>query len=371
MQLFRLIPQIEKYDNIDQLVEEYQFSDGDFFLVTKSVYNEAIKDKYNFKHIYFKNDYVLGEPDSDSMEQLINDFLSTKCQRIIAIGGGAVIDMAKILTIAYEGMDLLSIFQKKVQPNRLRDLIAIPTTCGAGSEVSNISILEMKAINSKLGLAIDEIFPTKAIIIPSLMRTIPYFNFITSSIDGLIHAIESYLSPKSNIYTNLYQFKAIEIYLNGFISLSNDKRNMGKLLEEFLIASNFAGIAFSNTGTGAVHAISYPLSGKYHVTHGQANALFLTSVLNKYQELGCGSKLIELQKMIGNLLLCDCDKSFAQLDRLLKRLVEMPLLRDFGMLEEEIITFSDSVIINQQRLLSNSYLPLSKEDIVNIYRQLF
>ena len=175
---------------------------------------------------------------------------------------------------------------------KVRELIAVPTTCGSGSEVSNVTIAELTELHTKMGLAADELFPDHAVLIPELLEKLPYSYFAASAIDALIHAVESFVSPKASRYTEMFSLKAVEMIIGGFkdmIQHGPDYRM--NLLEDFLVASNFAGIAFGNAGTGAVHAMSYPLSGKYHVPHGEANYPFFTTIFAKYAELNPKGKL--------------------------------------------------------------------------------
>ena len=132
------------------------------------------------------------------IDALLEDFRQGDYKRIIAIGGGAVIDMAKILVLDGEAK-AESYYRKEVPLRKVRTLLAVPTTCGAGSEVSNVSITEITSIHSKLGLAVDEIYADEAVLIPELLRELPYEFFATSAIDAFIHAIESFVSPKANL----------------------------------------------------------------------------------------------------------------------------------------------------------------------------
>jgi 4-hydroxybutyrate dehydrogenase len=144
-----------------------------------------------------------------------------------------------------------------------------------------------------------------------------------------------------------------------------------ELLEDFLIASNLAGIAFGNAGTGAVHAMSYPLSGVYHVTHGEANYQFLTAVFSAYQKLDPNGKIRQLNEFLGGLLKCDPSDVYAQLESLLNQIISRKQLREYGMKEAEIQTFAKSVEESQQRLLNQSYVKLTVAQMADIYRELF
>ncbi len=371
MRLFRLMPEILSYKGPEDFLAELCPCESDFVFISKSTYTQYFDGKFGDATVSFKGDYAKGEPTDAALNHLIQDFMKKPYKRIIAIGGGSVIDMAKALTVT-DGSDAVKLFQKEVEIVKRRELLAVPTTCGAGSEVSNISILGIASMESKFGLVVDEIFPDQAVLIGKLIENLPDHFFITSAIDGLIHSIESYLSAKSNVYTELYGEKAIRDYIKGFRRIASEGIGVkASISEEFLIASNMAGIAFSNTGTGAVHAISYPLSGKYHVTHGEANALFLSAVLKLYESKDNGTKLTQLKNILAQALACDPADAIDALDKLLSEIIELPALHTYGMQESEIDLFANSVVENQQRLLSNSYIPVETEDIQTIYQHLF
>ena len=188
----------------------------------------------------------------------------------------------------------------------------------------------------------------------------------------MIHASESLLSPKSNSYTSFFSKNAIQLLIKGFINLNKygeDYRFQD--LDSFLIASNYAGIAFGNTGTGAVHALSYPLSGKYHVTHGEANYQFFIAVLHKYEELQPQGNILLLKQELAQALSCPIDSVFDELDNLLSALLFKKRLQEYGMKYNEIEEFTQSVLQSQQRLLSNTPITLTETDILSIYKQLF
>jgi 4-hydroxybutyrate dehydrogenase len=135
--------------------------------------------------------------------------------RIFAIGGGSVIDIAKILVL--KGAKItLDIFEKTVPIIKDKELIVVPTTCGTGSEVTNISIAFIESKGTKMGLAVDELFPDHAVLIPSMLEKLPFEFFVYSSMDALIHASESFLSPRANNYTETFSIRAIEMIMDGY-----------------------------------------------------------------------------------------------------------------------------------------------------------
>lgn len=371
MKLFQQKTKVEKYQTAEEFVQEYQIGKGDFILTSKSVYDAHFSSMGLGASVAFKGDYGKGEPTDEMIDALMRDFRRTDAERIVAIGGGAVIDMAKILVLdgEYKTED---IFLRKVPLRKARPLIAVPTTCGAGSEVSNVSIAELTGLHTKLGLAADEIYADDAVLIPELLQELPYSFFATSAIDAFIHAIESYVSPRANLYTRMFSCKAMEMIIRGFriIDEKGEEARM-ELLDDFLTASNLAGIAFGNAGTGMVHAMSYPLSGVYHVTHGEANYQFLTAVFAAYQRWNPDGGILELNRFLGALLECGEEQVYPQLEELLDRIIARKRLHDYGMKEEEIHSFAVSVDASQQRLLNQSYVKPSVAQLEEVYRQLY
>ncbi|MGN1266623.1 MAG: 4-hydroxybutyrate dehydrogenase [Dorea sp.] len=371
MKVFQQKTKIQKFEYVQDFIAEYNICESDFILASKSIY-ETYFAPLNLKAtVAFKSTYGAGEPTDIMMDELLEDFRKTNCTRIIAIGGGAVIDMAKILVLD-GNYTTEEIFRRQVPLKKVRTLLAVPTTCGAGSEVSNVSITQLSAIQSKLGLAVDEIYADDAVLIPELLSRLPYSFFATSAIDAFIHAIESYVSPRATLYTEMFSMKAMEMIIEGFKEIvENGAEHRMELLDEFLTASNLAGVAFGNAGTGIVHAMSYPLSGVYHVTHGEANYQFLTAAFAFYQAQNPDGKIQGLNKFLARLLECDEQEVYSELEKLLGKIIERKPLREYGMTEEETVSFAKSVEATQQRLLNQSYVKPTWEQMAEIYRKLY
>ena len=199
----------------------------------------------------------------------------------------------------------------------------------------------------------------------------PYEVFATSAIDALIHAAESYLSPKASPYTELFSLEAIRLIISGFTKvLAEGESARMALLSDFLMASNMAGIAFANAGTGAVHAMSYPLSGKYHVTHGEANYQFFTAVFKEYRRQRPEGKILTLEALIAKELGCEADKVYDALETLLDRIIPRKPLSAYGMTDPEADSFAKDVEELQQRLLNQSYVKFDIPTMAAIYRKL-
>ncbi len=370
MRLLKLNTQVHKFDDVGEFAQEFQIGAGDFVLTHEFLYApymESLNLQADFK---FQEHYGAGEPSNEMIDKIFADIQGKNYQRVIAIGGGTVIDIAKLFVLQ-DTTSALDVFEQKIPLVKDKELIVVPTTCGTGSEVTNISIAEIKEKQTKMGLAIDALYPDHAVLIPALLSGLPFQFFVTSSIDALIHACEAFVSPKANSYTDLFSSQAIELILRGYAKiLEHGEAYRNEIMEDFVVASNYAGIAFGNAGVGAVHALSYPLGGKYHVPHGEANYQFFVEVFETYDRLEPTGKIKQLRELL-NQVLGVTDGTYHKLSEVLDQLLVRQPLREYGMQEEEIEGFAHSVIEKQQRLLVNNYVPLSVEEMIRIYRQLF
>ena len=370
MQELMLKPTIFKYDTVKEFVEEFKPGKGDLVITNEYIYNPYFGEMNLECDVIFQEKYGAGEPSDDMVEAMYKDIKGNH-KRVIAIGGGTVIDISKLFALQTVS-PVLDLYDGKISPVKDKELILIPTTCGTGSEVTNISILALNSRGTKKGLAVDQMYADTAVLIPELLKGLPFGVFATSSIDALIHAIESSLSPKGNETTRLLGYQAISMILNGYKEIAaKGKEARIPLLSQFLMASNYAGIAFANAGCAAVHAMSYPLGATYHVAHGESNYAMFTGVMKNYMELKTDGEIAVLNKFIAHILGCDEKNVYEELEKLLNVIIQKKPLHEYGMKESEIEEFADSVLENQQRLLANNFVPLDRDRLIKIYRELY
>lgn len=371
MQLFKLKTRLSKFDTFAEFAKEFNLSKEDLVITNEFLYNPYMGGLNLPCRFIMQEQYGLGEPSDEMMTRILSDIRLEDYTRVIAVGGGTVIDISKLF--ALRGIsNATEAFERKIPIEKARQLVILPTTCGTGSEVTNISIAEIKSRHTKMGLADEALLADDAVLIPELLRGLPYKFFVYSSIDALIHAVESYVSPKSNPYTQIFCRAAIESIIDVFkhIAAQGPEYRMEKL-GEMLIASNYAGIAFGNTGVGAVHALSYPLGGNYHVPHGEANYQFFTEVFKYYYKKKPSGTINEVNDLLARLLETDATRVYEELDNLLGKLLSKNPLHTYGMKPEDIDGFTDNVLQSQQRLLANNHVELSREEIKEIYTTLF
>ena len=371
MEMIKIKTKIHMYQEFAEFVEDFHIKEGDLVLTHGFLYDAFMKNLNLKARFIMQESFGSGEPSDEMMNAILQDAKKEPFDRIIAIGGGTVLDIAKILVL--KDLDnVVDAFEKTIPLVKAKELIAVPTTCGTGSEVTNITIAEIKSKHTKMGLAVDELLPDHAVLIPSLLKGLPYKFYIHSSIDALIHAIESYVSPKANAYTKLFSLKAIETIIDIYLHIAEQGEGYRfQRLEDMAVASNYAGIAFGQAGVGAVHALSYPLGGKYHVPHGEANYQFFTEVFKMYTKKKPDGVIKEVNMRLAELLNTSTSEVYEGVEALLGKLLSKNKLRSYGMREDEKLKFTESVIEGQGRLLANNYVTLTKEDILEIYTTLY
>ena len=365
---FVLKTTIKEFSTIKECFEQEQIEEEDLIITNEFIYNTKFKDVD--ANVIFQEKYGVGEPTDEMIENIRKD-VPQNVKRIIAIGGGTIIDISKFLILDYQGT-IDQVILHEIPYKKAKELYVVPTTCGTGSEVTNVAISELKKRKIKKGLADDLIYPDKALLIPEMVETLPYKFFATSSIDALIHSVESYLSPNSTLYSRMFSVKAMTMILNGFKKVVRDgKENWSQYAKEFLIASNLAGIAFGNAGCAAVHALSYPLGGAYHIPHGEANQLMFESVYNKYYEKDPNGHIQDFFEVVSEILGVEKEDALKALFALTNQILKRKPLSSYGIKKEELPEFVKSVIEGQQRLLNNNYVELSSDDMIEIYNNVY
>ena len=374
MLALRVVPKIYYFDTFKEFNEEFKIGKKDLLVTNEWIYTPYVAPLAIDTNIIYQENFGKGEPSDEMIDDMAKEMRKYDFDRIVAFGGGTIVDICKILAldIPERSEDL---FTGKVAAKKLKQLIVVPTTCGTGSEVTNVAIAELKQLHVKKGIAVEETYADIAVLVPETLKGLPDFVFATSSIDALIHAAESYLSPKANPFTELYSLAAIEIIMNGYKKILEtgkmDAKAREPYLKDFIIASNYAGIAFGNAGCAAVHALSYSIGGAFHVPHGEANYQFFTEVFKMYMKKDPKGKIAKANEIFANILGCDVANVYEELEKFLGQIMVKKPLREYGMTEAQIDEFTKSTVDNQQRLLGNNYCGLTDEEIRTIFANLY
>lgn len=274
------------------------------FIVTDSVLNKLgipakvtdYLDKHNIRYQVY--DGITPDPTFAVVEEGLSQTVSAKCDAMIAIGGGSVIDAAKMIAMS-QGNDckpqkLIGILKarKKGVP-----LYCIPTTAGTGSEATLGAVVSDNDTHQK-ALSIDpRMIPLAAAIDPVIMKGMPKHITADTGIDVLTHALEAWMSANASVETDYYAASATKSVMQYLPIAYQDGDNL-KAREEMGIAAHYGGIAFNKAGLGYVHAIAHQLGAHYSIPHGRANAIVLPYVL-EINRKGSEKRLAKLARKTG------------------------------------------------------------------------
>ncbi len=202
---------------------------------------------------------------------------------IVAIGGGSVLDAAKVLAVGSNGFDavrehLESNGAQQSLPTRAIPLIVVPTTAGTGSEVTSWATVWDTEAKTKYSLAQDDLYPTDAVVDPSLMHALPRELTISTGLDALSHALESLWNVNANPISTNFAVAAAREVLEHLGPLAGDLGDSA-LRSRMARAATMAGLAFSNTRTALAHSLSYPVTLHHGIPHGIACSFTLPGVM--------------------------------------------------------------------------------------------
>ena len=217
--------------------------------------------------------YKISElPVIEELTKIIIEIKNFKPDLILAIGGGAIIDYAKIANVVDIKDNLKDLIINYSYPfkNRYTKLAVIPTTAGSGAEVTSNAVIYVDGI--KHSFESELLIPDNFFLIPDFLISAPNKIKASAGFDAIAQAIESLVSKKSNEQSVAYASKSLKISINSYISFLNDP-NL-KNATEMSIASNLAGKAICISKTTAPHAASYPFTSIYNISHGHAVGLF-------------------------------------------------------------------------------------------------
>lgn len=228
-------------------------------------------------------DNTCANPTVINVEEAKDLYIKEQCQGLIAFGGGSSMDCAKAVgaRIAYPKKNLDKLKGLLKVTKKIPPLIAIPTTAGTGSEVTLASVITDTKKAHKYTLMDFTLIPSFAVLDPTVTYSLPPHLTSTTGMDALTHAIEAYIGKSNTKETRSKAITAIKLIYNNIETAYNEPTNYNAR-KNMLHAAYLAGIAFSKSYVGYVHAIAHSLGGKYNTPHGLANSVILPIVLKEY-----------------------------------------------------------------------------------------
>lgn len=230
-------------------------------------------------------DDTCPNPTVDNVEAARELYIKEQCEALIAFGGGSSMDCAKAVgaRIAYPNKSVNQMKGLLKVLKKIPTLIAVPTTAGTGSEVTITSVITNSEIKHKYTMNSFPLIPAYAVLDPAVTLTLPPSLTATTGMDALTHAVEAYIGGSTTKETRAYALEAVKlIFENLEIAYSDGKNEVAR--RNMLRAAYIAGIAFSKSYVGYVHAVAHTLGGQYNIPHGLANAVLMPMVLDEYGE---------------------------------------------------------------------------------------
>ncbi len=324
--------------------------------------------KLNISNVIFND--LKPEPSYQDVEALMEDVNKADGDLIVAIGGGSVMDAAKLCSLLkgseYTVKDLLD--NPLIAKKQLKTIM-VPTTCGTGSEATPNAIVAIPEEQSKKGIVNANMIPDYVILDASMVKNLPANIVAATAVDALAHAVECYTSKKATILSDLYAAQSAKLIFENIEKAYNNGNDI-EAKSKLMLGAFYGGVAITGSGTTAVHALSYPLGGKYHIPHGVSNAILFAHVM-EYNKEACQDRLAKLCDYIYPEFSQKSEVEKAELvinkiSEIVKN-TEVPTdLSAFGVKMSDLDCLVDAGS-KQQRLLVNNMKELSIEDIKNIY----
>lgn len=317
----------------------------------------------------FESRPVGPEPVIAAFESALAEARGHQVDGVLGIGGGSPIDVAKLVAAFVRGKkSVREVFGINLLDGRELPLVCIPTTAGTGSEVSPIAILLDEADELKKGVVSPHLVPDAAFIDPLLTLSVPPAVTAATGLDALTHCIEAYANKFAHPIVDVYALQGIRLISSNLLQAVRDGGDI-QAREALALGSLYGGLCLGPVNTGAVHALAYPLGGRFHIAHGVSNALLLPHVLRfnfsaapgRYAEIATamgikreGAELATAERGVEFLTKLSHDCGVPQ------RLSELNISRD------EIPWLARSAM-QVTRLLKNNLRTVTETDAAQIY----
>lgn len=314
------------------------------------------------------------EPTYMQVQKLVDEFKASGADFIVAVGGGSAMDTAKLASLlATEQYTVKDLLEDPSLAVKTVKTCLIPTTAGTGSEATPNAIVAVPEQELKVGIVNSSMVPDYVVLDAEMIRKLPRKIAAATGIDAMAHAIECFTSNKANPFSDIFALEAFDLIMNNIEKACDDPEAMDEK-NRMQIAAFYAGVAITCSGTTAVHALSYPLGGKYHIAHGVSNAILLVPVMKFNEPVIRGKLAAAYDRIVHGEKTCvtEEEKSAWVVRRMgeIVRHLDIPTsLSEFNVPREDL----DGLVkagMQVQRLLVNNMRPVTPEDARNIYLEI-
>lgn len=317
-------------------------------------------------------DKVLQEPTVKDFYSVLERARTFNADSVVGIGGGSVLDTAKLIAAFIESdQKVEDTFGTGFLKSRKRWLACLPTTAGTGSEVSPNAILLDETDKLKKGIVSPYLVVDAAYLDPQLTVTVPPKVTAETGMDALTHCIEAYTNKFAHPIIDMYARKGIELIAGNLLRAVKDGKDI-EAREALMLGSYYGGICLGPVNTAAVHALSYPLGGEFHISHGLANAILLPSVM-RFNRNSDVCKFADIALACGVAAGATNEETAERgvdfITQLSKDCGIPTKLTEIGIPENAVDRMAEAAM-QVQRLLKNNPREVTTEDAKDIYRSL-
>lgn len=319
-------------------------------------------------------DSVPPEPSQHDVTDVLASLTVQQVDLVIGVGGGSVLDVAKLLSVlCTENAPSLDALLAGEKPQRRTASLLIPTTAGTGSEATPNAILAIPEKETKVGIISPVMLPDYVVLAPELTTSMPAHIASSTGIDALCHLIECFTATVANPVSDNYALIGMKKLFASLEKTLAEPDNLAARLD-MLWASYYGGASIAHAGTHLVHAMSYPLGGKYHLPHGVANAILLAPCM-RFVRPAAVSKFAQAYDLLpdADASLSEEEKSVALVDyfaALVKRLKLPASLDELG-INADHLPYLVEAALDVQRLMKNVPSAVSADDVREVYLALF
>lgn len=333
---------------------------------------KAIIEKLNISYTILSD--IPAEPNYHQAQAVVDQFKREQADFIIAIGGGSVMDVAKLASVlATDDYTVKDLLDNPLLATKQVTSLMIPTTAGTGAETTPNSIVGVPEKELKIGIVNPEMIADYVILDGRMIKFLPKPIAAATGVDALCHAIECFTSNKANPISNTFALEALDLIMNNIIESCNNPEAI-EAKNNMLLGSFYAGVAITSSGTTGVHALSYPLGGAYHIAHGVSNAMLLTPVM-RFNEPAIKGLLAKAYDRVirdaDNTLSVDEKSAYmiGQLEHIVTILDIPTSLKEFNVPKDDLDKLV-SAGMEVTRLLVNNMREITPEDARNIYLEI-
>lgn len=316
---------------------------------------------------------VEAEPTVSGFTQILNRARAFKPDAVVGLGGGSALDVAKLVAALLDGSQKIGdIFGINLLEKRSALLVCIPTTAGTGSEVSPNAILLDEIDQMKKGVVSPWLVPDAAFVDPELTISVPPPVTAATGLDALTHCIEAYTNKFAHPVVDTWAIEGIRLIAGALVVAVNQPTNL-TAREKMALGSLYGGLCLGPVNTAAVHALSYPLGGKFHIAHGHANALLLPHVMRFNMEAS-SDRHAAVAVALGAYPEANSEQTAEAGIRKLWSLIDATGLEmrisALGINENELPALA-AAGLGVTRLMKNNPRPMSQQDAEAIYQAAF